>query len=195
MELTRIKSFHPDQMGPLFLGGNLPGETVWYRTWHRAPAVEKARGRRERIAEAAASMARFPRVIISPNDGASFSARLANESRFKIREPDVIRPSVAADFCKVRAFVIRAIDQQAANARRSHFPEGDFLLACRRIGHGRHQSATRGRRQSPRRPSFRWDRRNRRKPAVPVAPQEQPGRATQRARRGSLTRATFRSLC
>src|SRR6266404_7057934 len=27
MELTRIKSFHPDQMGPLFLGGNLPGET------------------------------------------------------------------------------------------------------------------------------------------------------------------------
>src|SRR6266436_8388709 len=24
MELTRIKSFHPDQMGPLFLGGNLP---------------------------------------------------------------------------------------------------------------------------------------------------------------------------
>src|SRR6266404_4915287 len=28
MELTRIKSFHPDQMGPLFLGGNLPGETI-----------------------------------------------------------------------------------------------------------------------------------------------------------------------
>ncbi len=27
MELTRIKSFHPDQMGPLFLGGNLPRET------------------------------------------------------------------------------------------------------------------------------------------------------------------------
>src|SRR5258708_4762080 len=25
MELTRIKSFHPDQMGPLFLGGNFPG--------------------------------------------------------------------------------------------------------------------------------------------------------------------------
>ena len=24
MELTRIKSFHPDQMGPLFLGGNTP---------------------------------------------------------------------------------------------------------------------------------------------------------------------------
>src|SRR5258707_8867705 len=27
MELTRIKSLHPDQMGPLFLGGNLPGES------------------------------------------------------------------------------------------------------------------------------------------------------------------------
>src|SRR5713101_4194035 len=23
-----VKSFHPDQMGPLFLGGNLPGETA-----------------------------------------------------------------------------------------------------------------------------------------------------------------------
>jgi hypothetical protein len=36
MELTRIKSFHPDQMGPLFLGGNLPGEKCvrwdWYPT-------------------------------------------------------------------------------------------------------------------------------------------------------------------
>src|SRR5258705_3741050 len=28
MELPRIKSFHPDQMGPFFLGGNLPGETA-----------------------------------------------------------------------------------------------------------------------------------------------------------------------
>src|SRR5258707_6517831 len=28
MELTRIKSFHPDQMGPLFLGGNLPADTL-----------------------------------------------------------------------------------------------------------------------------------------------------------------------
>ena len=34
----------------------------------------------------------------------------------------------------MRALVIRAIDQQAANARRSHFSEGDFLLAGR-FGH------------------------------------------------------------
>src|SRR5258707_3946649 len=28
MELTRIKSFHPDQMGPFFQGGNFPGKTA-----------------------------------------------------------------------------------------------------------------------------------------------------------------------
>jgi hypothetical protein len=34
--------------------------------------------------------------------------------------------------------IVRAINQQAANAGRSHFAEGDFLLACRRgrFGHG-----------------------------------------------------------
>ena len=36
MELTRIKSFHPDQMGPLFLGGNLPGEREEREMPHRA---------------------------------------------------------------------------------------------------------------------------------------------------------------
>src|SRR5260370_30055309 len=34
MELTRIKSFHPDQMGPLFLGGNLPGAYAEVRAEH-----------------------------------------------------------------------------------------------------------------------------------------------------------------
>jgi hypothetical protein len=41
--------------------------------------------------------------------------------------------------------------------------------------HGAIKAPARGRRQSLRSPSFRWDRRNRRKPAAPVAPKEQPG--------------------
>jgi hypothetical protein len=32
----------------------------------------------------------------------------------------------------VRALVVRAIDQDAANAGSAHFAEGDFLLTCRR---------------------------------------------------------------
>jgi hypothetical protein len=33
------------------------------------------------------------------------------------------------------ALVVRAIDQKAANARGTHFPEGDFLLAAGESGH------------------------------------------------------------
>src|SRR6516162_8102921 len=42
-----------------------------YRAWRRAPAVEKARGRRERIAEAAASKATAMRSILRPAFSAS----------------------------------------------------------------------------------------------------------------------------
>jgi len=41
----------------------------------------------------------------------------------------VIGPFVAADRCPVRATIIRAVDQETANAsRRAHLGEGDFLL-------------------------------------------------------------------
>src|SRR6185312_8757181 len=49
---TRCNTDRGDRDEPVELAGRR------YRAWHRAPAVEKARGRRERIAEVAASMAR-----------------------------------------------------------------------------------------------------------------------------------------
>jgi hypothetical protein len=45
----------------------------------------------------------------------------------------MIRPSIGADPYCVRAPVVGAIHQEAANAGRSHFPEGDFR---RELGHG-----------------------------------------------------------
>jgi hypothetical protein len=65
-----------------------------------------------------------------PDVGAVGAARAANKSRFKIGQPNVIRPSVPADLRRVAALEVGAIDQEATNARRSHFPEGDFLVAA-----------------------------------------------------------------
>jgi hypothetical protein len=42
-------------------------------------------------------------------------------------QPDIIRPSVAADRDRVAAPMIGAIDQETANATGSHFSEGDLL--------------------------------------------------------------------
>src|ERR1700730_15058572 len=61
--------------------------------------------------------------------GASLAASLAGEPRLDIGQPDVIWPSVAADRRPVAAFVVRAIDQETANARGAHLSEGDLLLA------------------------------------------------------------------
>jgi hypothetical protein len=47
---------------------------------------------------------------------ASLAADLAGEAGLKVGQPNVIRPSVPADRCRMAALVIRAIDQQAANA-------------------------------------------------------------------------------
>jgi hypothetical protein len=46
----------------------------------------------------------------------------------------MVRPSIGDDPYRVRAPVVGAKHQQAANAGRSHFPEGVFLLACK-LGH------------------------------------------------------------
>src|ERR1700726_678539 len=62
------------------------------------------------------------------------SASLASEARLDIGQPDVIRPVVAADCRRMAAPVVRATDQETANARGAHLSEGDFLLA----GEGRH---------------------------------------------------------
>jgi len=43
----------------------------------------------------------------------------------------MVRPSIAAYPYRMRAPVVRAIDQEPAHARRPHFPEAYFLFACR----------------------------------------------------------------
>src|SRR5271167_1834790 len=66
---------------------------------------------------------------IRPDVGASLSVGCAYEPRFKIGEPDVIRPSVCADRDRVAALVIRAINQDPADAGVAHLSEGDLLRA------------------------------------------------------------------
>jgi hypothetical protein len=60
---------------------------------------------------------------------ASLAAGLAGKARLDVGQPNVIRPSVAADRCPMAAFVIRAIDQDAMHAGCAHLGEGDFLRA------------------------------------------------------------------
>jgi hypothetical protein len=57
------------------------------------------------------------------------TAGLAGEAWFNVWQPNVIRPSVAADRGPVAAMVVGAIDQETANAGGSHFSEGDLLFA------------------------------------------------------------------
>ena len=66
---------------------------------------------------------------VRPNIGTPLAAGFANEPWFEIGEPDVIRSSVRADRDCMAALVIRAIDQQAANAGFAHLSEADFLRA------------------------------------------------------------------
>jgi hypothetical protein len=61
------------------------------------------------------------------------AACLAGKSRLKIRQPNVIRPSIAADRSPVPAMIIREINQEAAHICGTHFGffAGGWLgLAC-----------------------------------------------------------------
>jgi hypothetical protein len=49
---------------------------------------------------------------VRPNVGSPLAARRANEPRLKIRQPNIIPPSVATDRDVVAAPIIRAIDQE-----------------------------------------------------------------------------------
>ena len=62
------------------------------------------------------------------------AATFAYEPRLKIGEPNVIRPSVCADRDRVAALMVRAVDEDAANASVAHLSEGDLL----RAGNGGH---------------------------------------------------------
>jgi hypothetical protein len=54
------------------------------------------------------------------------AAGLASEPPLDVREPNAIRPPVAADRSPMAAPEIRAIDQETANASGAHFSEGDL---------------------------------------------------------------------
>jgi hypothetical protein len=69
-------------------------------------------------------------IEIRPDVGALGAASPTNQFPFKVGQPDMTGPAVAADRGPMAAFVVGAIDQEAANARCSHFREGDFLLAA-----------------------------------------------------------------
>ena len=66
------------------------------------------------------------------NIRASVTASLADEQGLE-GKPDVIRPLVAADHCRMAATIIRAIDQQTARARCAHC-FFHFLLRASRGG-------------------------------------------------------------
>jgi hypothetical protein len=66
---------------------------------------------------------------VRPHICAFLTARLVGKARLDIGQPDIIRPAVTADRCRMAAPVVGAIDQQTANARGAHFSEGDLLLA------------------------------------------------------------------
>jgi hypothetical protein len=64
---------------------------------------------------------------IGPHVGTFPAASLAAKPRLYIGQPNVIRPSIAADRCVMAAPKIGAVDQQPAHASGAHFSEGDFL--------------------------------------------------------------------
>jgi hypothetical protein len=93
------------------------------------------------------SRIRFSRLPIGPDIGAAAAACLADERPLDIGKPDLIRPPIAADRAPMAAPEIRAIDQEAANARSAHFTQRNLLLATicgTAAGEGGHASLKRG---------------------------------------------------
>jgi hypothetical protein len=69
----------------------------------------------------------FLPIEVRADVSASLAASLAGEARFKVGQPNIVRPSVAADRGPMAALEIGAIDQQAANTGGAHFSQGDLL--------------------------------------------------------------------
>jgi hypothetical protein len=89
-------------------------------------------------------------VKIRPDVSAFLAARLAGKLGLNVRQPDVIRPLIAADRGRMAAAIMRAIDQNAANARCAHLSEGDLL----RAGEGGHAPLKRTREAGANSPGF-----------------------------------------
>ena len=63
--------------------------------------------------------AHYSTVEVRPDVSTALAARLTDEPRFDVGQPDIIRPLIAnvgADPGRMAALIIRAIDQDAANA-------------------------------------------------------------------------------
>ena len=71
----------------------------------------------------------FVRSPIGADVRVSVAASLADEPRLDIGQPNVIRPLIRTDGCRMAALVIRAIDQDATSAGGPHLSKGDFRLA------------------------------------------------------------------
>ena len=76
-----------------------------------------------------ATFSLFVPVEIRADIGALLAAGLTGEQRFQIRQPNMITPAIGADFYGMGALVVRAVDQETANASGAHLCEGDLLLA------------------------------------------------------------------
>lgn len=67
---------------------------------------------------------------VRPKFSAPRAARLANEQLLKIGQPYIIGPSIRIDRGPMAAMVVRAIDQQAANA---HEPKVIFCFRTTKV--------------------------------------------------------------
>ena len=85
---------------------------------------------RHRISPIDSSSPRLIPIEARPHVRASFPARPTDEQRLYVAKPDVIGPAVAADRDRVAAPIIRAIDQETANAHVAHVAGGFF---CGRV--------------------------------------------------------------
>ena len=66
-------------------------------------------------------------IEVRPDIGAPGAASLTGEARFDVGQLGLVRPPVAADRGPMAAWVVRAIDQEAAYASGAHLSEGDLL--------------------------------------------------------------------
>ena len=78
-------------------------------------------------------------VEIRSNVSTALAASAADELRLNIRQPDIVGPGIAAQRYRVTAAVVRAVDQDAANAAVAHLAEADLGRAV-----GRHAVVEKG---------------------------------------------------
>ena len=64
---------------------------------------------------------------IRPHVRAALAARLANEPIFDVGEPDIVGPLIGAGRDVMRAVIVAAIDQDAANTGFAHLAKRDLL--------------------------------------------------------------------